>query len=93
MNYTKPNDENYEDKPEDWLFCSLTFSAALGFLLPEDKGIIIDIKGDMVDLHPTAKRVIVFNNGKRTEIIDASERTDLKEGDWVRVISSDNLKN
>ena len=23
MNYTKPNNENYEDKSEDYLFCSI----------------------------------------------------------------------
>jgi len=75
------------------LFCALSFSAALGFVIPEGKGILIDVKGDMATLHPTAQKVIVYNNGKMMEIIDASDRTDLKEGEWVIVIPSDNISN
>lgn len=93
MNYTKPNDKNYQDRPEDWLFAALTFSAALGYVIPEGKGIVIDVKGDMVDLHPTTKRVIVYNGGERMEIIDASEREGLKEGESVFIIPGEDISN
>jgi len=93
MNYTRPDDKNYEDKPEDWLFSALAFSAALGFVVPEGQGIIVDVKGDMIGIRPSAKRIIVYNNGQMMEILNASERTDLKEGSWVRVISKNNIIN
>ena len=87
MNYTKPDNEDYEDKPEDWLFCSLVFAGALGTVLKEmGDGIFVELKGDELDLHPDAKYVIVWNDGKHISIIDASERTDLKEGDRIKVI-------
>ena len=93
MNYTKPDNPDYEDKPEDWLFCALTYSAALGTVLKDNQGIFVKLKGDELKLHPTAKGVIVWNNGKQISIIDASERTDLKEGDWVHIVSSKIIKN
>jgi len=33
MNYTKPNEDNYNDKPEDWLFEALLFSATLDSII------------------------------------------------------------
>lgn len=93
MNYTKPDKEEYEDRPEDWLFCALSFSSALSFTIPEGMGIIVDVKGDMADIQPSTKRIIVYNSEKMIRIIDASERTDLKEGDWVHMIDSDTIVN
>ena len=93
MNYTKPNNENHKDDPNDWLFGSLTFSFALNHLIPQNHGIIIDLKGDALELHPSAKRVIVFNDGEMMSIMDADERTDLKDGDLVLMINEDNIIN
>jgi len=92
-NYTKSNEKDYDDKPEDWLFCSLLFSAALGHLLKEGRGIFIKLRGEELKLHPELKNVIVYNNGKCTRIMDASDRTDLKEGDHIIMIEEKDLPN
>ena len=91
MNYTNPEDKNHIDSPEDWLFSALTFGQALGTILKEGIGVFIVLDGDAVDLHPGAKNVIIFNDGKMIKIIDAGERTDLKHGDWIEVINKSNI--
>jgi hypothetical protein len=93
MNYTKPNDENYEDKPEDWLLTSLIFTRAISFLLPENHGIVVDLKGDAIKLYPDAKRVIVGHSDRQVYLEPADERTDLNEGDWVEIIRPENIQN
>ena len=93
MNYTKPNDKEYEDKPEDWLLTSLVFTRAISFLLPENCGIVVDLKGDAVNLYPDAKRVIVGHGDGRVYFECADERTDLNEGDWVEIIKAENIQN
>jgi len=92
-NYTKPYDENYEDTKEDYLFLTMAFSQALATLLKDGKGILIDLKGDALKIHPEAKRIVVFNDGEMIRVIKASERTDLKHGDWIQMISKDNISN
>jgi hypothetical protein len=93
MNYTKPNDEDYQDKPEDWLLGALVFGKAVGIVIPENCGVVVDLVGDMIDLYPLAKRVIVFNKDGQVGILEADERTDLVEGDLVQLIDEDNIKN
>jgi len=92
-NYTKPYDKNYEDKPEDYFFLAMTFSQALGQILKEGQGILIDLKGEALKIHPEAKRVVVFNDGDMIRVVDTTERTDLKHGDWVQMINKDNIIN
>jgi hypothetical protein len=92
-NYTKPDDKNYEDKPEDWLFCSLLFSGALGFLLKPGRAIFLKLSGDELKIHPEIKYVIVWNDGKNMAMHDASDRTDLKEGDHIIMIEEKDLPN
>ena len=91
MNYTNPDDKNYTDSPSDWLFFALTFSQALSTMLKEGIGVFIVLKGDAVHLHPESKKVIIFNDGKMIKIIDASERTDLKHGDWIQIIAKNDI--
>lgn len=93
MNYTKPNDDDHEDQPEDWLFGALLFGRTLGLILREGEGIVVDLKGDMIDLYPDSKRVIVHSTEHQIVVTDADERTDLKEGDWVKMIDGDTLMN
>lgn len=93
MNYTRANDPNHNDRPEDWLFGSLLFSHTLGVILTEGEGIVVDLEGDMIDLYRDAKRVIVFHKNGQILVVNADERTDLKEGDWVKMIDSDDIKN
>ena len=93
MNYTKPDDKNYEDSPNDWLFGALLFAKTLGFVLKEHTGIIIDLNNDLGELYDQAKRVIVYNDGKRITVLNADERTDLSEGSMVNIIMDDEIKN
>ncbi len=92
-NYTKPYDKNYEDTPEDYLYTSMIFARTLGEVLDDGVGILIDLKGDMLELNPDVKRVIVFNDGNMVRIVDASERIDLDEGDWIKMVKPDNISN
>jgi hypothetical protein len=92
-NYTKPYNKNYEDKPEDYLFLTMAFGRALSAMLDEGHGILIDMKGDALKIHPEAKRVVVFNDGKMMRVINASERTDLEDGDRIMMINEKNIDN
>jgi len=92
-NYTKPYDKDYEDQPEDYLFLVMAFGRALSAMLDDGQGILIDLKGDALKLHPEAKRVVVFNDGQMIRVINASERTDLKDGDRIMMITGENIQN
>ena len=91
-NYTKPDDKNHVDKPEDWLFASLVFAKTIGLLLSENLGVVIDLTGDMCK-YCDAKRVIISNFDNQIHVETADDRTDLNEGDWVEVINGDILSN
>lgn len=99
MNYTKPDNEEWEDSPVDWLFSALVFARTIGYLLKDETGVVIDLKGDMFENMPPTwiiedtKRVIVYNSGDQIKVISADERTDLKEGDIVHMVHNDLLKN
>lgn len=92
-NYTKPHDENYEDTPEDYLWLTMAFGRALTSILSEGQGILIDMKGDALKIKPEAKRVVIFNDGKMIRVINADERTDLKDGDRIMMIDKGNIEN
>jgi hypothetical protein len=46
-NYTKPEDPNHKDDPKDWLSSALILSSALGHVLDENEGVVVEITGDM----------------------------------------------
>ena len=74
MNYTS-NDPNHEDTPNDWLNSSMIFARALGQLLNENEGIVIDLKGDMKFMPDfKVKKVIVFNSGKQIIVEEADPK-------------------
>ena len=81
MNYTKPNIEAYDDKPEDWLASALIFSNALGILLKENEGLVIELKNDMRQLIPNVNKVVIYNKDGQIHITEASP--ELKEGQMV----------
>jgi len=83
MNYTKPNEPNHEDSPQDWLNSSLLFARTLSLILEPGQGIIVDVKGD-VDLGEEIKKVIVFNRNEQI-FIEAFDR-DVKEGTPMKVV-------
>ena len=92
-NYTKPNDDEHIDKPEDWLFGALTFARALALVLPENYGVIVDLKDDMTKLYPHAKRIIVGYMDEQIRVFDADDKKDLNEGDMVLLVDEETTKN
>jgi hypothetical protein len=60
MNYTKPNHPDHEDSPQDWLNSALVLSQAIGTLLNENEGIVVELKGDAKNIG--YDKVIVFNS-------------------------------
>ena len=87
MNYTNPNDSEYQDKPEDWLNSSLIFARALSIMLNENQGIVVKLTGDMRFYEEKIDKVIVFFKDRMVRIIECDE--DLDEGMIVR-LSDDN---
>jgi len=83
MNYTKPNEPNHEDSPQDWLNSSLLFARTLSLILEPGMGIVVDVKGDM-NLGEGVEKVIVFNRDEQI-VIDAFDR-DVKEGTPMKVV-------
>lgn len=92
-NYTKPHDDDYKDTPEDYLFLTMAFGRALSAMLADGHGILIDLKGDALKIHPEAKRVVVFNDGKMIRVVNASEHIDLEDGDRIIMIDENNISN
>ena len=92
-NYTKPYNENYEDTPEDYLFLVMTFGRVLSKFLAKGQGVLIDLKGDMLKLKPEVTRVVVFNDGKMMRVINASEHTDLEDGDMIMMMDKGSIEN
>jgi len=85
MNYTRPNDPDYEDNANDWLNSALIFASALGHILREEEGVIVDIKNDMIDTLPEEfegyEKLIVFRAAGQIHIQGFDE--DAPEGTMV----------
>lgn len=86
-NYTKPHEKGHQDTPEDWLGSSLVFAKALGFLLEEGTGVVVQLAGDMKTLMPGVDKVIVASVGDQIKIIECEE--DLPEKAMLRMIQLD----
>lgn len=80
-NYTQPDDPDHEDDPEEWLSSSLIFAKALGKILRENEGIVVELVGDMRLIWPTIKKVIVCNYEGMIHVIECEE--DLEDGQLV----------
>ena len=71
MNYTNPNNPDYQDKPEDWLNSSLIFAGALSNLLQVNEGVVVELKGDAkFQFDESVQKVIVFRNDKNQIVIE-----------------------
>ena len=79
-NYTNPEQSGQEQNPQDLLNASLIFARALGLILNEGEGIVIDINGD-VNLGDDVNKVIVFKKDEQVHIFKFEE--DLPEGTMV----------
>ena len=69
-----------EQNPQDLLNASLIFARALGLILNEGEGIVVDINGD-VSLGDDVNKVIVFKKDEQVHIFKFEE--DLPEGTAV----------
>lgn len=84
-NYTNPEKSGQEQNPQDLVNALLIFANALGLILKEGQGIVIDVKGD-VDL-PNTKKVIVYKNQERVHITECKD--DVPEGSIVELDMSE----
>ena len=76
-NYTNPEQAGQWQNPKDRINASLIFARALGLILKEGEGIVVDIKGD-INLGEDVKKVIVFQHQNQVHIYKCDE--DLEEG-------------
>lgn len=79
-NYTNPEQSGQAQNPQDLLNASLIFAKALGLILNEGEGIVVDINGD-VSLGDDVNKVIVFKKDEQVHIFKFEE--DLQEGTMV----------
>ena len=79
-NYTNPEQAGQLQNPQDLLNASLIFARALGLILNEGEGIVVDITGDVV-LGDDVNKVIVFKKDEQVHIFKFEE--DLPEGTAV----------
>ena len=66
------------DTPIDWLFSSLVFANAIGYLLDENQGILIHLKGEMKQLKPDTDKVIIYRSNDQILIMKCDD--DLVDG-------------
>ena len=85
-NYTNSNQADQEQNPQDLLNASLIFARALGLILKDGEGIVVDIKGD-INLGENVKKVIVFKNEEQVHIYMCEE--DIPEGTAVNMKTSE----
>ena len=83
-NYTNPEQAGQGQNPQDLLNASLIFARALGLILKDSEGIVVDTKGD-IKLREDVKKVIVFKNEEQVHIYMCEE--DIPEGTAVNMKS------
>jgi len=85
-NYTNPEQAGKEQNPQDLMNASLIFARALGLILKDGEGIVVDITGN-IDLGKDVKKVIVFKNEEQVHIYMCEE--DIPEGTAVNMKPSE----
>ena len=63
----------YEDKPIDWLNSARGFANALGYLLKENEGVIVELCEDLEISNLNFGKSIVYNSGKQIHIMKCPE--------------------
>jgi hypothetical protein len=76
-NHLKPNEEGYQNNPQDLLNSSMLFARALGLIFKENEGIVVDVTGDVM-LADDVKKVIIFKQNNQIHIFKCEE--DVEEG-------------
>jgi len=85
-NFTNSEQAGQLQNPQDLLNASLIFARALGLILNEGEGIVVDIVGEM-NLGNDVKKVIVFEHENQVHIYKCEE--DLPEGSAVSMNQND----
>lgn len=89
MNYTRPNSDEL-DEPKDWLNSALIFARTLSLILEENTGIVVKLKGDMVNpINPDSESCIsstciILSFLKTTTLYD-SDSFSIEVGEWLEV--------
>ena len=84
-NYTNPQQNGEEQNQQDLINASLIFARALGLILKENEGIVVDVVGD-INLGEEVKKVIVFKFENQVHIYKCDE--DIPEGNAVNMDTS-----
>lgn len=82
VNYTNSGKEGGGQNPQDLINASLIFARALGLILKDGEGIVVDVVGD-INLGEGVKKVIVFEHKDQVHIYKCEE--DLVEGTAVNM--------
>ena len=85
-NYTNPEQAGEGQNPQDLINASLIFARALGLILKNGEGIVVDVVGN-INLGPGIKKVIVFEYNDQVHIYKCDE--DLEEGTAVNMDSNE----
>ena len=76
--------ENMETAPQNWYNAAIIFAKALGFMLEEGHGVIVDLNESLTIVgDEDVKKVIVFKFSDRIHIYKCDE--DIKEGTVVHL--------
>lgn len=83
--------DKINETKEELFDSRLVFTRALGAIIPDGEGIFLEL--DDIDLMWGIKKIIVHNTDGVIGIMNAEERTDLKNGNWVVMINEDTIEN
>lgn len=86
MEILNSTEDSHENNSQDLINASLIFARALGLILKENEGIVVDVKGD-VKLSDTVNKIIVFKHNEEVHIYKCEE--DLDEGTAVNLQMTD----
>jgi hypothetical protein len=83
MNHTQVNNPNHNDSEDDLICLGYIFANALGNLLKETEGVVVELPKNVRNLlpNPNLKKVIVFNENGQIKVDECHE--DLPNGHLV----------
>lgn len=85
-NTTNTEGAGQGQQAQDLVNASLIFARALGFILQEGEGIVVDVTGE-INLGDDVKKVIVFKKDEQVHIYRCDE--DIEEGTAVNLNTSE----
>ena len=85
-NTTNTEGAGQGQQAQDLINASLIFARALGFILQEGEGIVVDVTGE-INLGEDVKKVIVFKKDEQVHIYRCDE--DIEEGTAVNLNTSE----